>query len=187
MNLKDGKHQSYAKPASPAATIRYACILSVLLTVGNVSFAQAKEVTKLAPADYFEIYNLYSAYSVALDTGNGAARVATFTPDGTFQSFLSKQVPEHMDILLKRTNAYPHKKIPDARMMHILINIHVTPTSEGANGTCYALFPRKIPSGHYIFSPGFYTDTLVKTSAGWRFKTRQVTIEGSDYDVAAGR
>jgi hypothetical protein len=64
------------------------------------------------------------------------------------------------------------------------MNIHITPTAEGAKGTCYMVGQgRPSPKSPVIKGlnpalyvdgpmPGFYSDTLVKTSAGWRFKTR---------------
>jgi hypothetical protein len=131
--------------------------------------------------DYIEIYQLYSAYSVALDTGNGPGRVATFTPDGTFSWFQSNHQPESMEAVLKRTNAYGRTERP-ARMYHILTNIHITPTAQGANGTCYAVLayldPKKTSS--FMVQPGFYTDTLVKTPTGWRFKTREFWTADED-------
>jgi hypothetical protein len=174
MNIEDGKRRSRA--GTPGlATIGCICALLLVLAGGHESYAQsARAVTTLTPGDYIEIYQLYSAYSVALDTGNGPGRVATFTPDGTFSYLGSKHVPQGMDIVLKRTNAYGQKKRP-AGMYHILTNIHITPTSEGANGTCYAILGGGKPdaNGNFVLSPGFYTDTLVKTPAGWRFRTRE--------------
>src|ERR1700743_2281146 len=145
----------------------------------SVSAQQSSSVAKLSPMDYIEIYQLYSAYALALDTGNGPGRVATFTPDGTFASYISKHVPESMDILMKRTNAYGQRERPGG-MRHNLVNIHITPTASGADGSCYALLygGKTDASGNFIGNPGFYKDTLVKTSAGWRFKTREVWIVG---------
>jgi len=155
------------------AAIFYAVFL--LFAGCSASYAQpAKTVTKLTPGDYIEIYQLYSAYSIALDTGNGPGRIATFTPDGTFSSHISNHVPETMDILLKRTNAYGQKNMPAGG--HMLTNIHVTATTDGAIGTCYALLGggKADADGHFNVMPAFYTDTLVKTRAGWRFKTREI-------------
>jgi len=167
------------RAASVLAALRYIGVAVLLLVGGGLSVSHAQQqmaVTKLTPEDYVQIYQLYSAYSDSLDTGNGPARVATFTPDGTFSSFISKHVPETMDILLKRTNAYGQKKVPVGG--HMLMNIHLTPTPEGANGTCYAILGggKADADGHFYSSPAFYTDTLVKTTAGWRFKTREVFI-----------
>jgi hypothetical protein len=157
---------------SATAKIRMGVALAVLLAAG---MAKAQPVTKLTPDDYAEIYNLYSAYSIALDTGNGAGRIATFTPDGTFSWVQSNHKPEDMAALKKRTDAYPHKKIPQG-MMHILTNIRLIPTADGVNGSCYAELapPTADSDGSYHPMPAYYVDKLVKTPQGWRFKSREV-------------
>ena len=57
--------------------------------------------------------------------------------------------------------------------------IHITPTGPNtADGTCYAILGGGAldADGNAEASPAFYTDTLVKTPQGWRFKTREVFI-----------
>jgi len=176
MNLNSEKRPTKVSVRNWAAAICFFSMSSFLAASGAAHAQPTKSVMKLTPSDYVEIYQLYSAYSVALDTGDGPGRVGTFTPDGTFSSFISKHVPETMDILLKRTNAYGQRKIPVGG--HILTNIHITPTADGADGTCYALLGGGRPDakGHFHVGPAFYTDTLVKTPVGWRFKTREVFI-----------
>ena len=153
-------------------------LLAIVVCFGG-SRAYSQPIKRLTPADYVEIYNLYSAYSLGLDTGNGAARVATFTPDGTFAWALSKHVPETMDAVKKRTDAYVQKPHPSG-MYHILMNIHLMPTAAGADGSCYALLfgGRRDAQGHFIGDPAYYVDKLVRTPDGWRFKTREVWIAG---------
>jgi hypothetical protein len=188
--MDDRRHRLFF-PQLPSfkAVLRCGIVLAFLLVFagGNDPYARSA-VTKLTALDYFQIYNLYSAYSVALDTGNGPGRVATFTPDGTFSWGRSKHTPEAMDIVLKRTNAYGQRKRP-AGMYHILMNIHITPTPEGANGTCYMVGRgRTAPhdaNGNYALNTGFYSDTLVKTPEGWRFKTRE--FWDSSEEVKASR
>ena len=145
----------------------------------GASPAFAQPVMKLTAEDYDQIYNLYAEYSYALDTGNGAARAATFTPDGTFSWTLTHHKPETMDSVKARTDKYPHLERPGL-MRHILTNIHITPTAQGADGFCYALFPepgdKPDAMGGWRVILGFYRDTLVKTATGWRFKTKEVWI-----------
>src|ERR1700744_29399 len=119
-------------------------ILSLLIFLSAVpDRAHADPAAKLTAEDYIEIYQLYSAYSDAIDTGDGQGRIDTFTRDGTFSSYLSDHRPETMDVLLKRTNASGHKSIPMGG--HAMMNIHVTPTSTGADGTCYAILSSSKP------------------------------------------
>jgi hypothetical protein len=175
MSVKSGFYRArWITLLNPTTAMRLLGVIGLLLFCAEANEPFAKPgVTQLNAADYAEIYQLYSAYSVALDTGNGLGRVATFTSDGTFSWSESHHVPETMETVLKRTNAYGQKKRPIGG--HILTNIHLTPTAEGANGTCYAVLAASKPdaNGHFKMSPGFYTDTLVKTPQGWRFKTRE--------------
>jgi hypothetical protein len=155
-------------------------VLAASLIVGGGASAQGGKVMPLTPADYFEIYQLYAAYSNALDRGDGAGRIGTFTPDGTFSWFESHHQPEDMATLKKRTDAYEHKPHPVGG--HLLTNIHLTPTADGVDGSCYALLGGGTPdkAGHYVAEPAYYQDKLVKTPQGWRFKTREVWIEAAD-------
>ena len=133
-------------------------------------------MTALTPADYIEIYQLYAAYALATDTGDGAARAATFTADGTMSSYRSNHQPQSVAAIREHTNTRPKKRIPDARMMHIQTGIHLTSAETGADGTCYAILATEDETGTRALTPAFYTDTLVKTPAGWRFKTREVFV-----------
>jgi hypothetical protein len=138
-------------------------------------------MSQLTPADYIEIYQLYSAYAYALDTGDGAARIATFTPDGVFKSPITHHQADPLENVRKRTEAYGQRERPGV-MRHMLLNIHITPTAEGADGYCYLLGPMGQPAadGSQPMITGFYRDTLVRTSAGWRFKTKEVWYGNDD-------
>jgi hypothetical protein len=185
MDLQAGNRRCYARVSSlemAIACCTFALLPLVFLAGCSTSHAQpAKGVMKLTAADYIEIYQLYSAYAVGLDTGNGPARIATFTPDGTFSWGYSNFEPESMATVLKRTNGYGRRNRPMG-MYHILMDMHITPTADGAVATCYIAGPVPIPqqarnkvsAAHIVptLSLGFYTDTLVKTPEGWRFKHR---------------
>jgi len=129
----------------------------------------------LTPEDYIEIQQLYSAYALALDTGNGEAQAETFATDGKYLSDLTKHQPENAAAMAKRTTA---DGVTGAR--HFMTNIVIIPTPEGAKGSCYAivLSGQRNADGGMSGTPAFYNDTLVKTAQGWRFKTREVWLPG---------
>ena len=54
----------------------------------------------------------------------------------------------------------------------------ITPTREGARGSCYLyeLDTKTVPAT--LVKSGVYDDTLVKTPQGWRFKTRVESVDG---------
>lgn len=159
-----------------------AAVLAWVVLDGGVS----AQPMQLSAADSAAIYQLYAAYALALDTGDGKGVANTFTPDGTFKSYLSNQQPEPVGAVRRRVDAEPHKKIPDASMMHIMFSPRFTPTPDGAIGTVYQLVPRPAPGGQFTFDTGYYTDTLVKTRRGWRFKSRTLITAGHDYLNGAG-
>lgn len=142
---------------------------------------------QLTPADYIEIYQLYSAYAYAIDTGNGAARIATFTPDGIFKSPITNHQADSLENVKRRTDSYGQRERPGL-MRHMLFNIHITPTPDGAEGYCYALFPaaefpptgKPAADGSQPIVTGFYRDILVRTAAGWRFQVKEVWYGNDD-------
>jgi hypothetical protein len=63
---------------------------------------------------------------------------------------------------------------------HFTANLVITPTSEGADGSCYLLLfnARNVPAT--ITETAIYQDNLVKTPEGWRFKKRVVWRDDDD-------
>ena len=128
--------------------------------------------TELSPADYIEINQLYSKYSYALDTGDGPGRAATFTPDGYFKAAINNHVPDSPQQMSERTTRFGNQG-----RRHLMMNVTITPTAEGAAGRAYAVIlgPSKGEADDRALEgkSGFYVDTLVNTKDGWRFKTRE--------------
>ena len=52
--------------------------------------------------------------------------------------------------------------------------ILITPTAEGADGSCYLLLVNTGVQPVGVALSGIYQDTIVKTAAGWRFEKRVV-------------
>lgn len=117
----------------------------------------------LAAADYIEIQQLYARYAASLDFGDGAARETTFTPEGYYANLPSGHKPVPVKELVRRTTAAGN--VGDR---HMVTNLIITPTKEGADGFAYQLYVNRQGKAH----TGFYIDKLVKTSEGWRFAGR---------------
>lgn len=117
----------------------------------------------LTAMDYIEIQQLYARYAAALDFGDGAARATTFTTGGYFANLPSGHRKMYVDELVERTNA----KGNDGER-HMVTNLIVTPTKEGADGFAYLIMIDRAGICH----TGFYNDKLVKTPEGWRFVGR---------------
>lgn len=117
----------------------------------------------LSPMDYIEIQQLYARHSIALDTGNGAARGALFTPDGSYSNLMSGHKPRGRSELIRGTNDYGN-----VGERHLITNLIITPTKDGADGFAYLAMISADGKVH----TGFYNDKLVKTPEGWRFGAR---------------
>ncbi len=129
-------------------------------------------MTTLTAEDYIEMQQLYAKYCYALDLGDGAARAATFTPDGTFKAALTDHKPDAVQALAARTSL-----LGNQGRRHLMMNIVITPTPEGAAGRAYAVIlgaaEDDADDRDLRGKSGFYIDTLARTPDGWRFKTRE--------------
>ena len=139
--------------------------------------APAASAADLTTQDYIDIEQLYATYNHAIDSGDAEAWAATFTPDGTFNTRFTGK--EGLMGFIKMWR----EKMNGANRRHWNSNLRITPSAEGANGTVMLMLLDVSTKPPSIASTGMYTDVLVKTANGWRFKTRQV--KGDAPPVAA--
>lgn len=130
--------------------------------------APAARAAELTTRDYVEIQQLYARYNEAIDSGNGAAFAALFTPDGEFQHTFKGA--EQLAGFVTQW----HEKQGGAQRRHYATDLRVSGTPEGARGATSLLLLDFGTKPVSIFSTAVYDDTLVKTRQGWRFKTRVV-------------
>lgn len=136
-------------------------VLGMLLTLGPLASADA-----LSTQDYIDIEQLYAQYNHAIDSGDAEAWAATFTPDGAFNKFVGH------DALVGFIQQWK-EKMNGANRRHWNTNLRITPSNDGANGAVFLMLVDVSTKPPSIIMTGSYTDTLVKTASGWRFKTRQ--------------
>lgn len=136
------------------------------LTLIPVTVAQAQ--SSLGAEDLAEIHNLYAQYNLVLDGGDSQSWADTFTDDGRFNSFAGRQA------LIAFADDFIAAN-PDTR--HWNSSIHITPTAEGAAGSAYLMLWKVSTQPAEVVLTGIYTDELVKTSKGWRFKARLIVID----------
>ena len=147
----------------------------------------------LTTADYVEIRNLYSKYNHYVDTGkdDGWAYANLWTEDGTFHINLAPsriiQGAEALAVLADgagtghdfpghgpTSDTRPH---PIVKAAHHAVNIMIEPSPEGARGSAYLLMinsPETSQSDHGLSA--IYTDRLVKTPDGWKYKMRTLDL-----------
>ena len=122
----------------------------------------------LSASDMDEIRNLYAQYNISLDAGDAEAWADTFTDDGVFGN------SEGRAELVAFAEGF-HESNPQSR--HWNTNLHVTPSADGAAGTTYLMLWNAGVRPAAIIATGIYTDELVRSAEGWRFKSRQVAID----------
>ena len=143
-----------------------AAIAVGILVVASSSAAQSSSLTA---DDYIEIQQLYAKYAHALDLGDAEGWANTFTSDGVFGETMGHdQLKAFADGFMESF---------DGAARHWNTQIVITPTADGAHGSCYLLLvdTRSQPAGLTV--AGIYQDNVVKTSHGWRFKERVFTVD----------
>ena len=146
--------------------------------------AAAAKTPALTALDYEEIEQLTNRYAYGIDTcaNNGYDYADVFTADGAFIDRNSDEgFKQGGRVLAKGREALAtligggsrgcKTKLVWTDWSHIMTNLVVTPTAEGATGRIYLLqMGMKGPGS--IERHGGYEDVYVKTSAGWRIKSR---------------
>ena len=145
-------------------------LLSIAAALALASTPILAGAANLTPQDYAEIQQLYAKYNHAIDSGNGAAWADTFTPDGVFR----KTTVGH-DALVKFVENF--SKSSGGMFRHWNANLVVNGTAEGADGSVYLILWNMGAKPQAMVATGLYIDKLVKTSGGWRFKSRDIKAD----------
>jgi hypothetical protein len=141
----------------------------ILVATALVAAFAAAQAEGLTTQDYIDIEQLYAQYNHAIDGCDAEGWAATFTPDGTFMRFTGKEA------LVGFVRDWCGK-MNGANRRHWNTNLRINPSSDGANGTVMLMLLDVSARPATIANTGTYSDTLVRTPAGWRFKSR--TIKG---------
>jgi hypothetical protein len=119
----------------------------------------------LTAQDNFEIQQLYAKYNIAIDSGDAEGYAATFTPDGVFNTFVGH------DALVNFAKTW-REKLNGAMRKHWNSNLQIAGDSTEATGFVYLMLVDLSTKPASILATLTYTDSLVKTKDGWRFKKR---------------
>ena len=128
------------------------------------NYAQQAGASALTPQDFVDIQQLYARYNWALDSGDAEAYASTFTPDGVFNTNVGH------DAIVKFANTF-HAGL-GAHVRHWNTNLMILPTPGGASGQVYLVLVDFGVKPATIVTSASYSDELVKTAQGWRFKKR---------------
>jgi hypothetical protein len=156
--------------------MRRTLFLALLLVVPAAVNAQdGSNNGRLTADDYAEINQLYARYNHFLDSGkdDGLAYARLFTEDAVFETNVAGlgtlRGRAQLAALARRSSASAA-----VRPVHNTNSIMIDPSPEGARGSAYFTQMSAGEEGKppVIGIRGIYTDVLVKTSEGWRFKSR---------------
>jgi len=155
--------------------------LAILMAGARGANAQQPSGEKpitLTAMDYIEIQQLYANYAHALDKGEPERFLKTFTVDGEFTGGRGPGKASETRTPTKGDRLRAMGSRGGSR--HFTANLVITPTADGAKGSCYLLLfnARAIPAT--ITETAIYDDTLVKTPDGWKFKKRVVWRDDDD-------
>ncbi len=138
--------------------------MAVAIFCGGAWVSAQKSTGKLTSDDLVEIQQLYAKYNWTLDAGDSEGYAATFTADGAFNSNVGH------DAIVKFADAF-HAGL-GARVRHWNTNLMILPTAAGASGQVYLVLVDFTTKPASIVTSASYSDELVKTAQGWRFKKR---------------
>jgi hypothetical protein len=124
---------------------------------------------RLSPEDFLEIEQLVQGYTHGIDVGPEDASWV-FTPDGSFVSS-RRTVKGEKEVKAMYAD---RRKRHNPKQRHLLTNLIIKPTTEGAAGTAYITVvepgANSMPTISYY---GMYDDTYVRTPLGWRIMRRE--------------
>jgi 3-phenylpropionate/cinnamic acid dioxygenase small subunit len=158
-------------------TIFGAIVIS--LAVAGYGYIHAQPAKKFTVEDYYEIQSLYYTYAHSIDAGQGDVFASTFVEDGEFTHGYGPGQADAVRTPAKGIDALKRSgSISGTR--HFVTNLLITPTGEGAKGTCYLLMYTARTTPPSFVETAIYDDTLVKTRQGWKFKKREVWRDDDD-------
>jgi SnoaL-like domain len=159
----------------------------------------AKPMT-LTPQDYIDIQQLSARYAFAIDacTNGGADYADLYTDDGEFSvsqqwGVAGNRKTKGRAALIKAAGGDGAGGCVDPKttmgygISHLIVNLVVTPTPDGAVGKSYLLAIGVGGDPTKIERQGGYDDVYVKTAAGWRFKSRIHVFPNMSESVQFGR
>lgn len=147
----------------------------IALFVIAASFTATSLAADLTPADYTAIQQLYARYNATIDRGDAEGWASTFTMDGVFAGNFKGH-----DALVGFVNNWrTNPAMNGAARRHFSADLVITSTTEGATGSVSTLLVDLSTKPMSIASYVTYSDVLVKTASGWRFKSRAIKQEAA--------
>jgi len=168
-------------------TLRVACYIGLIGTVaviGSLSLtfgflfwvnqdnliAASNELTA---QDYAEIQQLYGRYNEGADFRDSDLFLSAFADDARFRAGSIELVGTE-ELAAWRVERHGGETGDTGRRHWNSSSYRITPSPEGADGRVYWLLVDVSGGQPQTVGSGYYNDEYVKTSDGWRFKSRVV-------------
>ena len=158
-------------------------IVALLVVVAGMLSEPGSAQGTLTTDDRVEIRNLYNKYNHYIDNvkDNVEAFASIFTEDAVFETNIAVGTRTgHEDLAALARQVGSATKVSPG---HLVWNVVIDPSPEGAIGSAYyGVTVRPHEEGTEVrgWAWGIYTDRLVKTDDGWKFKYRRYTPSGWD-------
>jgi uncharacterized protein (TIGR02246 family) len=147
----------------------------IAMSVIAAGFAATGLAADLTAADHTAIQQLYARYNTTIDRGDAEGWASTFTADGVFAGNFKGH-----DALVGFVNNWrANPAMNGAARRHFSADLVITSTTEGATGSVSTLLVDLSTKPMSIASYVTYSDVLVKTASGWRFKSRAIKQEAA--------
>jgi len=146
--------------------------MAVAVPVG----AEDRHSKPLTAQDHAEIQQLYARYHWIADAGDGRGWAKLFTPDGEYsQEGGSNKAKGREQLTELGLKAFGQRSGRSG--LRFISNVRFEPSPEGARGGAYLLSvtPGE-PGKPASVTVAVYEDVMVKTSEGWRFKSRKTYL-----------
>ena len=131
----------------------------------------AAAAASLTMQDHIEIQQLYARYNHAIDVGDAEHWVDTFTADGVFNNHFRGR-----EVLLGFVKTW-REQMNGANRRHWITNLSISGDGQAASCAAYLLLLEVGSVPAPVINSGIYADELVKTPAGWRFKSRSIKLD----------
>jgi hypothetical protein len=165
---------------------------ALLMALAVAVPARAQQAT-LTPQDYLDIQQLVSKYAYAIDecTNKGYDYADLYVPDGAFLTSRAGKILNRFEGRERLAEAarggMPDcKGVPWAGIVHMLVNHVIEPAPGGATGKVYLIAVGLDGVPGKVEAQGRYEDVYVKTSNGWRFKSRTHVLAAGQQEVSRG-
>ena len=153
--------------------LRVFVVLALVVSLTGFGGVYAQQGMKLTGQDYAEIEQLYGRYNQGSDFRDVELWLSAFSDDAVF--VVGGNEYKGTEALRGfRTASFARSEGSPPRR-HWVSSLVVTPTADGAKGRAYYFVMNVGSRPPSIGGSGYLEDVFVKTSDGWRIKSRTLT------------